>query len=174
MQSSSSVTARQLAVYDFITEQLENRGVCVTVREIGEHFGIRSPNGVVCHLKALKRKGLIEWDPGRARTIRPARLCAGNASWVGQPIFATRLTAGNAPPFPHCLSLQDLSLAATDGEGLVGLYVIPGDGLLVRRQNGRLEPIAVIRRVGRLPAGRQRRTRPALARLLSPRIRKPK
>ena len=30
-----------------------------TVREIGEHFDIASPNGVMCHLKALEKKGMI-------------------------------------------------------------------------------------------------------------------
>src|SRR5207249_3938732 len=41
-----------------------------TIREIGGHFGIRSPNGVVCHLKALLQKRLIEQDALISRSIR--------------------------------------------------------------------------------------------------------
>ena len=51
------VTPRQQEVLDFIRERS-----CVygpTVREIMQHFGFNSPNGAVCHLKALERKGLI-------------------------------------------------------------------------------------------------------------------
>ena len=40
-----------------------------TVREIALAFSIRSPNGVVCHLKALERKGLIRRTPRSSRGI---------------------------------------------------------------------------------------------------------
>ena len=40
-----------------------------TVREIGEQFGIKSPNGVMCHLRALERKGLIRRSPNKSRAI---------------------------------------------------------------------------------------------------------
>lgn len=53
------LTERQQEVIDFIRSHIEQRGVAPTVREIGEHFGINSPNGVLCHLKALENKGVI-------------------------------------------------------------------------------------------------------------------
>jgi len=40
-----------------------------TLREIGDHFKIASLNGVRCHLRALKQKGRIDWQPGKARTL---------------------------------------------------------------------------------------------------------
>jgi repressor LexA len=42
------------------------------VREIGVHFHIKSPNGVMCHLKALQKKGLIHREPSCLTTRRRA------------------------------------------------------------------------------------------------------
>src|SRR5260370_22089579 len=59
MPDFSSLTERQREIYDFIRSKIEGRGYGPTVREIGLGFGIKSPNGVMCHLKALEKKGLI-------------------------------------------------------------------------------------------------------------------
>jgi repressor LexA len=64
------VTHRQQAVLDLISDRWRTKGYSPTVREIGAHLGIRSPNGVVCHLRALERKGLILHDPLKSRGIR--------------------------------------------------------------------------------------------------------
>ena len=57
--AKSLLTQRQKDIYEFIRDKIINRGYGPTVREIGAQFGIRSPNGVMCHLKALEKKGLI-------------------------------------------------------------------------------------------------------------------
>jgi len=59
VDAKPALTSRQKQIYDFLKDKIRNRGYGPTVREIGAHFGIRSPNGVMCHLKALERKGLI-------------------------------------------------------------------------------------------------------------------
>ena len=45
---------------EFIGQSIESRGYPPTLREIGEHMGIRSTNGVNDHLKALEKKGYLE------------------------------------------------------------------------------------------------------------------
>src|SRR5437879_12688634 len=70
MPDFSSLTERQREIYDFIRGKIENRGYGPTVREIGLHFGIKSPNGVMCHLKALQKKGLIHREPNMSRAIQ--------------------------------------------------------------------------------------------------------
>ncbi len=66
------LTKRQKAVYEFIRDKIRNRGYGPTVREIGEHFDIASPNGVMCHLKAREkgsyfpRAQYVASDPARA------------------------------------------------------------------------------------------------------------
>jgi repressor LexA len=57
MEPFDNLTERQQAVYEFIRTKIRGRGYGPTVREIGLEFGISSPNGVVCHLKALEKKG---------------------------------------------------------------------------------------------------------------------
>jgi repressor LexA len=58
--TAAQLTDRQQAVFEFIRDQVHKRGYGPTVREIGEHFKISSPNGVMCHLKALEKKGLLQ------------------------------------------------------------------------------------------------------------------
>ena len=70
MPDFSTLTPRQREIYDFIKEKIETRGYGPTVREIGLGFEIRSPNGVMCHLKALEKKGLIVREGFSARAIR--------------------------------------------------------------------------------------------------------
>lgn len=53
----ANLTEKQKAVYEFIRDKIRNRGYGPTVREIGTEFDIVSPNGVVCHLKALEKRG---------------------------------------------------------------------------------------------------------------------
>lgn len=65
-----SLTKRQREIYDFLRDKIINRGYGPTVREIGLHFDIRSPNGVMCHLKALERKGLITREQNMSRAIQ--------------------------------------------------------------------------------------------------------
>jgi repressor LexA len=57
---ANPLTKRQQQVLDIIKDSIEELGWPPTVREIGTATGIRSPNGVVCHLKALVKKDAIE------------------------------------------------------------------------------------------------------------------
>src|SRR5581483_7244578 len=70
MPDFSQLTARQREIYEFIREKIESRGYGPTVREIGEGFKIASPNGVMCHLNALVKKGLITREAKHARAIQ--------------------------------------------------------------------------------------------------------
>lgn len=62
-------TQRQLEVLEFIQSQ----AIPPTLREIADHFGIASKNGVACHIVALKRKGLLTYEPHKERTLRSTR-----------------------------------------------------------------------------------------------------
>jgi repressor LexA len=60
-------TDRQREILDFVRERTSLCGP--TVREICDHFGFRSPNGAMCHILALERKGLIRRRAGQTRGI---------------------------------------------------------------------------------------------------------
>lgn len=64
------LTIRQQEVLGFIQLYMRERGTWPSFREIEEHFGFRSTNAVMGHIKALERKGHISRVPGQARTFR--------------------------------------------------------------------------------------------------------
>ena len=70
METSATPTPRQQELYEFIRDQIYERGYGPTVRELCERFDIRSPNGAVAHLKALQKKGFIERKANMSRAIR--------------------------------------------------------------------------------------------------------
>jgi len=70
-------TKRQATVYAAIVRHWARYGCGPSVRELMRAANTASPNGVVGNLRALVRKGLIEWDrDGTARGIWPAGLRA--------------------------------------------------------------------------------------------------
>ena len=70
MTGTTELTPRQDEIYRFIIQTIRKTTCSPTVREIGEEFGIRSPNGVVCTLRALERKGVITRESRMSRGIR--------------------------------------------------------------------------------------------------------
>jgi repressor LexA len=61
------LTKRQEEVLGYLRQHCRTFGP--TVREIAAALEITSPNGVVCHLRALERKGRIRRTPGISRGI---------------------------------------------------------------------------------------------------------
>jgi repressor LexA len=68
---ADALTFRQREILDFITASIVERGFPPTLREIGEHFQIRSTNGVNDHLKALEKKGHLRREDLKSRAMRP-------------------------------------------------------------------------------------------------------
>lgn len=64
------LTNRQATVLAAIHVFQRTKGYPPNVREIGEMVGCAHPNGTLGHLRALRRKGRIDWEPNMARTIR--------------------------------------------------------------------------------------------------------
>jgi len=57
-----TLTEKQEAVLKFIELYQMNHGASPTIREIKEHFDVKSDNSILKHLKALQEKGYIEKD----------------------------------------------------------------------------------------------------------------
>lgn len=54
-----ALTTKQQKIYNYIVKHIETKGFPPAIRDICQEFGISSPNGVMCHLKALESKGYI-------------------------------------------------------------------------------------------------------------------
>ena len=63
------LTERQEQLLKYIAQHIDLNGFQPSIRELGERFKIRSPNGVVCHLKAMAKKGHITMNEMTARGI---------------------------------------------------------------------------------------------------------
>jgi repressor LexA len=97
MQGRDVLTQRQKHVLDFISGSIVERGYPPTLREIGEHFGIKSTNGVNDHLKALEKKGYLRREDLKSRAMRPVGPVRGGAAlgedFVDVPLLG-RVAAG--------------------------------------------------------------------------------
>ena len=139
MSQFDQLTKRQKAVYDFIRGKIRGRGYGPTVREIGENFGISSPNGVMCHLKALEKKGLITREPNMSRAIQ---LTADPEEEKGLPL-AGRIAAGvmheaieqtERVDFGAMFDRKNLFALEVSGDSMIDAQIADGDYVVVRKQ----------------------------------------
>jgi repressor LexA len=133
------LTRRQRDVYDFIYDKIVNRGYGPTVREIGQHFHISSPNGVMCHLKALEKKGLIRRGRNKSRAIE---LTEQGRPASGLPL-AGRVAAGvtslafeqdERVDFSELFNRPDLFALEVSGDSMIDAQIADGDYVVVRQQ----------------------------------------
>ena len=140
MSLLEQLTKRQKAVYEFVRDKIRNRGYGPTVREIGEHFSISSPNGVMCHLKALEKKGLISRAPNKSRAIellqkaleedRGLPLVGSVAAGMTNLAFEQR----ERIDFGELFSKKDLFVLQVSGDSMIEAQIADGDYVVVRRQ----------------------------------------
>lgn len=137
----SQLTERQKEIYEFIRERIEGRGFGPTVREIGEGFEIKSPNGVMCHLKALEKKGLIKRTGFRARAIqlvdhRPpgaAGLPLYGAVAAGTPIKSE--TQSERLEFHDLFGDPNNYALRVRGTSMIENHIEDGDYVVIRKQD---------------------------------------
>ena len=153
-KSKSALTSRQKQIYEFLKDKIRNRGYGPTVREIGTHFGIRSPNGVMCHLKALERKGLITRESHMSRAIqlsespqlRTSLPLAGQIA-AGSPVLAVE--ESDRVDFGHLFDPEDHYCLRVKGDSMVEDQIASGDYVVVRKQDNCREGEIVVALGGR-------------------------
>ncbi len=131
MTEQSVLTARQAEVLDFIEQTIEELGYPPTVREIGQHLGIRSTNGVADHLKALKRKGYLTQRDMKSRTLTPTKPRAKSRRQGGgtMPVMIPNTSEGISIPILGRVAAGEPILAEENAEGTVVIdSVLVGDG----------------------------------------------
>ena len=156
------LTDRQEKILAFIKKSIQEQGYPPTIREIGEHFGIRSTNGVNDHLKALERKGyllrgelksraLSVIDGGRspARLLRMSRRelsAVGEGEVVqvpvvgkvaaGEPILAQENITDHVRIDSVLLGDSGRKVFAlrVSGDSMIGDGILDGDYIFVRKQ----------------------------------------
>src|SRR5436309_2664476 len=139
MPDFSQLTARQREIYEFIREKIERRGYGPTVREIGEGFGIKSPNGVMCHLKALEKKGLILREEHAARAIQLVdhRPTSGGLPFLGAVAAGAPMATSDLDDrieFSDIFGGPNRFVLHVKGNSMIENHIEDGDYVVIRKQ----------------------------------------
>ena len=149
----------QQRIYQFILESIRENGYAPSVREIGDAVGLRSPSTVHFHLKNLAELGYIEKGAFKGRAIVPADRVAAEAPAAAQEVAASErveavprgrvpivgdVAAGSPILAQECIEdylifdvggREDEYFALrVRGESMLGVGILPGDLVVVHRQ----------------------------------------
>lgn len=145
------LTARQQEIWNFLVEYVDRHGYPPTVREIGERVGLASPSTVHAHLANLERAGLLRRDPTKPRALELLGREKREAAPAPPPVhddlqrlpLLGEIAAGglllaeqNVEDYvsvPEELARGDF-LLRVKGESMVEAGILPGDLVVVRRQ----------------------------------------
>lgn len=139
--TKTQLTERQQNVYNMIRSLIVERGYGPTVREIGDHFGIKSPNGVMCHLRALERKGLIRRSPNKSRAIELTQAAdrTANSLPIAGMVSAgpTTLAFGqnNRLDINEMMFSEDRFILRVSGDSMIDAHITDGDYVVIQKQS---------------------------------------
>ncbi len=141
------LTKRQKEVYDFILAYMENTFRPPTIREIGEHFGMRSTGTVRDNIRALHKKGYIRQKPRSARGIElvqreNARMTSGarrvpviGSIAAGEPLLAVENIEDHIDIDSRFLTKDSVVFALkVNGDSMRDAGIYHGDHVFVRKQ----------------------------------------
>lgn len=135
------LTAAQKRVLEFIEVELGASRPIPTLREIASKFGFRGHRAAASHLDALKRKGFLASEPGKARSLRvTSPLAKLRNPIVDIPLYGS-IPAGFASDREQqpdgCVSVDVESLGfkptrntfalRVSGDSMIGKHICDGD-----------------------------------------------
>jgi repressor LexA len=145
VSDSAHLTDKQQKIYNFIRKHIETQGFPPAIRDICDAFGISSPNGVMCHLKALQRKGYIhriekkDTKKAQARGITIPGVSAGGFSLPLKGVVAAG-RAVEAEEQDERLELRDLFggddlyVVKVKGQSMIDGHIADGDFVVIRKK----------------------------------------
>ena len=141
----TELTKRQQQVLDFIQSAQRAGEPAPTLREVAAHFGFKSSRAAADHLDALKRKGAVQADAGKARTLRAISPLERFRKRIADiPLFGS-IPAGFAEErlqeAKGCVSIDIQSLGIKPspvafaleikGDSMIGKHILPGDRVVI-------------------------------------------
>ena len=126
-------------IYEYLQKVIPEQGYAPSVREICEAVGLKSPSTVHFHLKRLQERGLIEKGDFKGRAIVLAREGERNRIPIvgdvaaGSPIFADEHIDDYLTFDCDGQENQHFALRVR-GESMLNAGILPGDLVVVRRQ----------------------------------------
>jgi repressor LexA len=136
----TDLTPRQRQILDFIRDQLETSGMPPTRAEIATALGFKSANAAEEHLRALKRKGVIDLVPGASRGIQLKDTMRDQLGLpligrvaAGRPILSEEHIEGRFQVDPTLFSPRPHYLLKVQGMSMKGIGILDGDLVAVHR-----------------------------------------
>lgn len=137
---------KQLEIYEYIKNQIKEKGYPPSVREIGAAVGLRSTSTVHGHLERLEKKGLIKRDATKPRTIEVIENSTNRKEIINIPIIGT-ITAGSPIlaieniedifplPIDYIKSNKELFMLKVSGESMIEAGILDGDLSIIEKAN---------------------------------------
>ncbi len=139
----NELTDRQKRVYEVIRDKIVTRGYGPTVREIGEILSISSPNGVMCHLRALERKRKINRLANKSRAIELTEGITRPGQTTSLPMCGTISAGACTLSFEQKdeIDISDMFVRddrfalQVNGDSMIDAHIADGDYVIVQRQS---------------------------------------
>lgn len=140
-----ALTDIQQRVFEFVATAMRTGGIPPTQWEIADKFGFSSHRAVQCHLHALKQKGWLLSDPGKARSLRLGPSAGPQRGRVVDiPLFGSipaGLGADREQQADGCVSIDIATLGfkpgrntfalRVTGDSMIGKHILDGDTVIL-------------------------------------------
>ena len=133
-----NLTTRQQEIFDFIKKEIEFNGYPPTRSEIAKVFGFKSPNAAEDHLKALKKKGVLNIVSGASRGISINKEEIGvpviGLVSAGGPILAQENIEKRIPSSQNILSHGVDFYLRVKGDSMIEAGILENDLIAVNKK----------------------------------------
>ena len=134
----NDLTTRQSEIFEFIKKEIEFNGYPPTRSEIAKVFGFKSPNAAEDHLKALKKKGVLNIVSGASRGISIVKEDIGipviGLVSAGGPILAQENIEKRIPSTQNILSHGVDFYLRVKGDSMIEAGILENDLIAVNRK----------------------------------------
>lgn len=152
MAKSNKATDKQQRVLNFVNEEIIKNGYAPTVREICEALNLRSTSTVHGYLARLEKKGLIQKNALKPRTIRVVNKMnmaeqkfytskemvdvpiVGKVT-AGAPILAVENIEDSFPLPIDFVGNSETFMLRVRGDSMIDAGILDGDLVLVKKQD---------------------------------------
>jgi repressor LexA len=145
MNGMIELTKRQRQILGYIQECQRAGGMAPSLREIAGHFGFSSMTSAMDHVRLLRKKGVLENQPGRARSLRVVSPLEKFRSKVADIPLYGAIPAGlpedrqQEPKGCVSIDIETLGFKPTTrtfalevrGDSMIGKYIMNGDVVIL-------------------------------------------
>jgi len=147
----NDLTTRQSEIFEFIKKEIEFNGYPPTRSEIAKVFGFKSPNAAEDHLKALKKKGVLNIVSGASRGISIVKEELGipviGLVSAGGPILAQENIEKRIPSTQNILSHGVDFYLRVKGDSMIEAGILENDLIAVNKKTQIKKGSIVIARI---------------------------